>query len=544
MRPDQPVHATEKSANSNVYDLLVIGGGINGTGIALDASGRGLSVALCEQGDLASATSSASSKLIHGGLRYLEHYEFRLVREALAEREVLMSTAPHLIKQLRFILPHRPHLRPAWMIRIGLFMYDHLSSRNKLLGSVGRKLDPAASDNPLNESVRRGFEYSDCQVDDARLVVSNALGAQERGAHIMVRTRCVGAARENGQWRVQLEDLLTGQRFELFARGLVNAAGPWAQKLVEQQMKAKSPRSVSLIKGSHFVTRKLYEGDQAYILQNEDQRIVFVIPYNRDFTLVGTTDKAYEGDPAQVAMDGEEEQYLLDIYNRHFKQQIAHEDILWRYSGVRPLCDDESASPSAMTRDYTLEVGADEQGKAPVLHVFGGKLTTYRRLAEAALAGLKPYFPEMTGSWTRTGTLPGGDIGSDDFDHWLETLKSQYGWLPSELAARLGNAYGTRAQPMLDGCRSLVDLGRHFGAGLYQREVEFLIAEEWARSAEDIVWRRSKLGLRLSAEQIQTLDRFVRETLTTLLAKPSAARESVAARSEPRLPSKRPTHAA
>ncbi len=546
MPPDEPVPATEQAINSNVYDLFVIGGGINGTGIALDASGRGLSVALCEQGDLASATSSASSKLIHGGLRYLEHYEFRLVREALAEREVLMSTAPHLIKQLRFILPHRPHLRPAWMIRIGLFMYDHLSSRNKLLGSVGRKLDPAASDNPLSESIQRGFEYSDCQVDDARLVVSNALGAQERGARIMVRTRCIGATRVNGQWRIQLEDLPTGRRFELFARGLVNAAGPWAQQLVEQQMRAKSPRSVRLIKGSHFVTRRLYEGDQAYILQNEDQRIVFVIPYNGDFTLVGTTDKVYEGDPAQVAMDAEEEQYLLDVYNRHFKRQIGHADILWRYSGVRPLCDDESASPSAMTRDYTLEVSADEQGKAPVLHVFGGKLTTYRRLAEAALAGLKPYFPEMKGSWTRTGTLPGGDIGSDDFEHWLESLRSRYGWLPSELAVRLGNAYGSRVEALLTGCQSLADLGLHFGAGLYQREVEFLIAQEWARSADDIVWRRSKLGLRLSAEQIQTLDRFVRERLTTLLASPSAAPDaaSVSARGEPRLPPRRPTHAA
>ncbi|MFT3924408.1 MAG: glycerol-3-phosphate dehydrogenase [Myxococcales bacterium] len=547
MRHVQSTSAIEKTTNSNVYDLFVIGGGINGTGIALDASGRGLSVALCEQADLASATSSASSKLIHGGLRYLEHYEFRLVREALAEREVLLSTAPHLIKPLRFILPHRPHLRPAWMIRIGLFMYDHLSSRNKLAGSAGRKLDPAARDNPLSESIGRGFEYSDCQVDDARLVVSNALGAQERGARIMVRTRCIGATRENGLWRIELEELLTGRRFEVFARGLVNAAGPWAQKLVEQQMKTKSPRTVRLIKGSHFVTRKVYEGDQAYILQNEDQRIVFVIPYNRDFTLVGTTDKVYEGDPAQVAMDAEEEQYLLDVYNRHFKRQLGREDILWRYSGVRPLCDDESASPSAMTRDYTLEVGVDEQGELPVLHVFGGKLTTYRRLAEAALHALQPYFPHMTGSWTRTGTLPGGDIGGDDFGDWLTSLKRQYGWLPDDLAARLGNAYGTRVHALLQGCHALADLGKHFGAGLYQREVEFLLEQEWARSAEDVLWRRSKLGLRVSAEDIQALDRFVREKLAAPLSSPSRVADdqaSVMQRGESWIPPTHPTHAA
>jgi glycerol-3-phosphate dehydrogenase len=415
MGNDNSVSDTKPYLNSPIYDLIVVGGGINGTGIAFDASGRGLSVALCEQADLGNGTSSASSKLIHGGLRYLEHYEFRLVRASLAEREVLLAMAPHLIKPLRFVLAHRPHLRPAWMIRIGLFLYDHLSSRNKLAGSVGRKLAPAASDNPLNDSIHYCFEYSDCRVDDARLVVSNALGAQERGARIMVRTRCIAASRKGGLWHVELEDLLTGRRFGLCARGLVNAAGPWAQRLVEQQMSATSPRNVCLIKGSHFITRKLYEGDRAYILQNEDQRAVFVIPYNQDFSLVGTTDKLFDGDLAHPAMDSEEEQYLLNVVNRHFKRQISHEDILFRYSGVRPLCDDESASPSAMTRDYTLELQADEQGKAPVLHVFGGKLTTYRRLAEAALHTLKPHFPSMTDSWTRHAALPGGDVGTDNF---------------------------------------------------------------------------------------------------------------------------------
>jgi glycerol-3-phosphate dehydrogenase len=508
--------ASESIDQSIVYDLLVVGGGINGAGIAADASGRGLSVVLCEQGDLASATSSASTKLIHGGLRYLEHYEFRLVREALAEREVLLAKAPHLIKPQRFILPHRPHLRPAWMIRVGLFMYDHLSSRNKLAGSAGRKLDASASDNPLNDSIQYGFEYSDCRVDDARLVVANALAAQERGARIMVRTRCIGAQRANGLWQVALEDLLTGRRFDVRARGLVNAAGPWAQQLIEQQLHATSPRKVRLIRGSHFVTRKLYEGDHAYILQNEDQRIVLVIPYNQDFTLVGTTDKVHEGDPARVAMDAEEERYLLEVFNRHFKQQLGSEDILWRYAGVRPLCDDESASPSAMTRDYTLETQADAQGRAPLLSVFGGKLTTYRRLGEAALAALKPYFPELGGSWTRTAPLPGGDIGGESFADWQSGLCGQYSWLPAEITARLGDAYGTRVHLLLQHCQCMADLGAHFGAGLYQREVEYLLEHEWARSAEDVLWRRSKLGLRLTARQVEALDQFVRDKLAAL----------------------------
>jgi glycerol-3-phosphate dehydrogenase len=522
MTYDERVLQHKNQVQSTAYDLLVVGGGINGAGIAADASGRGLSVALCEQGDLASATSSASSKLIHGGLRYLEHYEFRLVREALAEREVLLAKAPHLIKPLRFILPHRPHLRPAWMIRIGLFLYDHLSRRNKLSGSAGRKLDASAHDNPLNASIRYGFAYSDCRVDDARLVIANALAAQHNGARIMVRTRCLAARRANGLWQVALEDLLSGERFEVCARALVNAAGPWAQRLIEQQLAATSPRKVRLIRGSHFVTRKLYEGEQAYILQNEDQRIVFVIPYQGDFTLVGTTDKVHEGDPAEVAMDREEERYLLDVFNRHFKEQLGSADILWRYAGVRPLCDDESAAPSAMTRDYTLELEADAQGMAPLLSVFGGKLTTYRKLGEAALSALEPYFPALGGSWTRAATLPGGDIGSDSFEVWQSAVQRQYDWLPAEVLARLGDAYGTRVHLLLSGCRSVADMGEHFGAGLYQREVEFLIAQEWARSAEDVLWRRSKLGLRLSADQVEALDWFVRRHVAALQTSRSA----------------------
>ncbi|HTU64076.1 MAG TPA: glycerol-3-phosphate dehydrogenase, partial [Polyangiales bacterium] len=348
------------------------------------------------------------------------------------------------------------------------------------------------------------------------------LSAHARGARIMVRTRCLAARRDEGLWHVKLEELRTGQHFELRARALVNAAGPWAQRLVEQQLQQRSPRNVRLIKGSHFVTRKLYQGDQAYLLQNEDKRVVFVIPYNGDFTLVGTTDKAHEGDPAEVAMDAEEEQYLLSVFNRHFKKQLSSADILWRYSGVRPLCDDESDSPSAITRDYTLEVQADDQGKLPVLHVFGGKLTTYRRLSEAALQGLKPYFPNMAASWTRDAILPGGDIGSDDFGAWRAQLESQYAWLPAQITARLADAYGSRIHQLLAHCQSMADLGAHFGSGLYQREVEFLIAQEWAESAEDILWRRSKLGLRMNAAQVQALARFVREKAMHPLASDGA----------------------
>lgn len=504
----QPASTTPKLLeNSPVYDLFIVGGGINGTGIAADASGRGLSVALCEQADLASATSSASSKLIHGGLRYLEHYEFRLVREALAEREVLLANAPHLIAPLRFILPHRPHLRPAWMIRIGLFMYDNLSRRNQLPGSRGLKLDAQDNANPLNHAIQHGFEYSDCQVDDARLVIANALAAQERGARIMVRTRCISARRHDGLWHLWLEDQASGKMHGVRARSLVNAAGPWAQQFFEQQVGTDSPRKIRLIKGSHIVTRKLYDGDQAYILQNEDQRIVFVIPWNGDFTLIGTTDKRYEGDPSQVKIDADEEQYLLKIVNGHFKQQISSDDILWRYSGVRPLCDDESDSPSAMTRDYTLELQTDPRQQAPLLSVFGGKITTYRRLAEAALHALKPHFPAMGPDWTRSQLLPGGDIGL--FNQWLPQLQEQYSWLPAALCERLARAYGSRIHLLLENCKTMKDLGQHFGAGLHQREVEFLLQQEWATHADDILWRRSKLGLHLNAAQQQALHDFI-----------------------------------
>ena len=511
--PLQAIEVPTKPVSiSDSYDLFVVGGGINGCGIAAEASARGLSVGLCEQNDLASATSSASSKLIHGGLRYLEHYEFRLVREALAEREVLLHKAPHLIKPLRFVLPHRPHLRPAWMIRMGLFMYDHLTRRNRLPGSKGLLLKGLAS-NPLQEEIVKGFEYYDCRVDDARLVITNALAAKNLGADIRVQTRCISAIRKSGRWQITLEHIPSGKVWNCTAKALVNAAGPWAQRFIEQGLQAQSPRKISLIKGSHLVTRKLYDGDQAYILQNEDQRIVFVIPYQDDFTLIGTTDKAYQGNPSKVEMDPEEELYLLDIVNRHFKQQIKSDDVLWRYSGVRPLCDDESSSPSAMTRDYTLELESDDDGQAPLLSIFGGKITTYRRLAQAAMKSLSTYLGGMDSSISDIEVLPGGDIGETDFDVWVALVQQQYEWLDTNTCVRLCNAYGTHIHNLLKDCHSISAMGTHFGAGLYQREVDFLIAQEWAHTLEDIIWRRSKLGLRLNEQQKNGLQDYISHRL-------------------------------
>ncbi len=371
---------TPSAPLAEVYDVAVVGGGINGVGIAADAAGRGLSVFLCEQHDLAQHTSSASSKLIHGGLRYLEHYEFRLVREALAEREVLLAKAPHIVKPLRFVLPHRPHLRPAWMIRAGLFLYDHLGKREKLPASRGLRFTGSS---PLKAEIRRGFEYSDCAVDDARLVVLNAISAREHGAHVHTRTRCVSARRSKGLWHLHLERS-DGSLYSIRARALVNAAGPWVARFIQDDLKQKSPYGIRLIQGSHIIVPKLYEGEHAYILQNEDRRIVFAIPYLDRFTMIGTTDREYQGDPAKVAISEEETAYLLQVVNAHFKQQLAAADILHSFAGVRPLCDDESDEPSAITRDYTLSLSAGN-GEPPLLSVFGGKLTTFRPLAVEVL---------------------------------------------------------------------------------------------------------------------------------------------------------------
>lgn len=500
-------HSHKRSAPlAEVYDLAVVGGGINGVGIAADAAGRGLLTFLCEQHDLASHTSSASSKLVHGGLRYLEHNEFRLVREALAEREVLLAKAPHIVHPLRFVLPHRPHLRPAWMIRAGLFLYDHLGRREKLPASRSLSF---GTDSPLQPGIRRGFEYSDCSVDDARLVVLNAMAARERGAHVHPRTRCVSARRSKGLWHLHLERD-DGSLYSIRARALVNAAGPWVAQFIRDDLRQQPPYGIRLIQGSHLVVPRLYEGEQAYILQNEDRRIVFVIPYLGRFTLIGTTDREWLGDPAKVRISDEETGYLLAVVNAHFRQQVRHEDILWSFSGVRPLCDDESDEPSAVTRDYTLALqGAP--GEAPLLSVFGGKLTTYRKLAEAALAQLAPTFPRMGPAWTAGAPLPGGEHMTSPEDLAVELL-ARHPWLPAELARRWATSYGTRAWRLLDGAKGETDLGEHLGAGLHAREVDYLCREEWAENADDILWRRSKLGLFLNAaEKLRLADYLARE---------------------------------
>jgi glycerol-3-phosphate dehydrogenase len=480
---------------AEIYDLAVVGGGINGAGIAADAAGRGLSVFLCERDDLAQHTSSASSKLIHGGLRYLEHYEFRLVREALAEREVLLAKAPHIVKPMRFILPHRPHLRPAWMIRAGLFLYDHLGKREKLPGSNGVRFGAGS---PLKAEMARGFEYSDCWVDDARLVVLNVMAARERHAHIHTRTRCVSARRSKGLWHLHLERA-DGSLFSIRARALVNAAGPWVARFIQDDLKQKSPYGIRLIQGSHIVVPRIHDGEQAYILQNEDQRIVFVIPWLERFSLIGTTDREYQGDPARVAISEEETDYLLKVVNTHFKQQLQRSDILHTYSGVRPLCDDESDEPSAVTRDYTLSLSG-APGEAPLLSVFGGKLTTYRKLAESAMSQLAPYFPHLCPAWTDKAPLPGGE-NMDSREALADRLIARFGWLDRELAKRWASTYGSRTWRLLDGVQRQNELGEHLGAGLYTREVDYLRREEWAVEAEDILWRRTKLGLFMTPGQ-------------------------------------------
>ncbi|PRY69272.1 glycerol-3-phosphate dehydrogenase [Halomonas ventosae] len=491
--------------SDEVLDLFVIGGGINGTGIANDAAGRGLSVGLCEQGDLAGATSSASSKLIHGGLRYLEHHEFRLVREALREREVLLAKAPHIIWPLRFILPHRPHLRPAWMLRAGLFLYDHLGKREKLPGSRGIRL---TAHQGLAPGITRGFEYSDCWVDDARLVVLNAIQARDNGADIRVRTRCIGAREVDGQWVVDLEEVASGRRLTRRCRALVNAAGPWVEQVIRRQARRSSRYGVRLIQGSHLIVPRLNHDERAYILQNTDRRIVFVLPYEEDFSLIGTTDRRYEGDPSRVETSEEEIDYLLSVVNAHFRTQLSRDAVIRTFSGVRPLCDDESADPSAMTRDYTLDL--DTQG-APLLSVFGGKITTYRKLAEAALAALAPHLPTMAAPWTAETPLPGGNIG--DQATFETQLLAEYPFLDAAQVRRFARTYGSLCRVFLDGRDSQAALGQAFGAGLTAAEVDYLVDQEWARSLEDILWRRTKLALRLNAVETRRLADYLDDRL-------------------------------
>lgn len=493
-----------------VFDLAIIGGGINGCGIARDAAGRGNSVFLCEMNDLSSGTSSWSSKLIHGGLRYLEYYEFRLVREALIEREVLWQIAPHIIKPLRFVLPHHSGLRPAWLLRLGLFMYDHLGGRHLLPAARSVDLRRDEVGQPLAPGrFTRGFEYSDCFVDDARLVVLNARDAADRGAVIRTRTRAVEARRLDDCWQVTLEDTITGTRDSIKARALVNAGGPWVEDVLTRRAGVNAKAKVRLVQGSHIVVPRLYDHDRAYTFQNADGRVVFVIPYQGDFTLIGTTDRDYDGDPAKVRASGDEIAYLCQSVNDYLAKPVKPQDVVWAYAGVRPLYDDGASEAKAATRDYVFEF--DTPGALPLLSIFGGKITTYRRLAEEALERLAPYLrgTKAQAGWTAKAPLPGGDLDVSAVPALADELVRDHLFLSRSLALRLAHAYGTRASKVLGDVSSASDLGQLFGDTLTEREVRYLMTYEFARTAEDIVWRRSKLGLRLSANEVKALDDWI-----------------------------------
>jgi glycerol-3-phosphate dehydrogenase len=489
-------------------DLLVVGGGINGAGIARDAAGRGLKVILCEQHDLAAHTSSTSTKLIHGGLRYIEQYEFNLVRKALMEREVLLRLAPHVIRPLRFVMPHDAHLRPVWMIRIGLFLYDHLARRRHLAGSHSIDLRAHPAGASLQPGYRRGFVYSDAVVDDARLVVLNALDAAERGATVMTRTRCERLHPDQTGWWAQLV-AANGAMIEVRARALVNATGPWVGRFLEERSPVRSDHTVRLVKGSHIVVHRLFDHPCAYIFQNPDRRVIFAIPYERDFTLIGTTDLEYRGDAGAAAIEAAEIEYLCSMASRYFARPIAPTDVVWTYSGVRPLLEDEENDPSSVTRDYELELSSTH---APLLSIFGGKITTFRKLAEEAVGRIAPLLGNRSPSWTARAPLPGGDTGVNGWDSFIANLRGRYAWLSADLLERYARAYGTRIERLLGDARSMSDLGDEVVSRLYEREIRYLRREEWAQTAADILWRRSKLGLSLQSDSVHRLDAYLSRT--------------------------------
>ena len=501
--PALPLPFAMTSAASPLFDLLVIGGGINGAGIARDAAGRGMSVLLAEQDDLAAHTSSWSTKLIHGGLRYLEYYEFRLVAEALREREVLLANAPHIIEPLAFVLPYESHLRPAWMIRVGLFLYDHLGGRMTLPKSFGVKLAGSRWGAGLLPKFARGFVYADARVDDARLVVLNALDAKGRGADIRLHTRVVGARREGGEWRATLR-AEAGVATEVRARAIVNAGGPWVKRVLDSVSATPSKENVRHVKGSHIVVPRVHPEEHAYILQNADNRIVFVIPYQEHYSLIGTTDIPVE-EYEHPAITEDEIDYLLQLVNSYLAKPLIRSDVVWSYSGVRPLHDDGSTNPAAVTRDYVFKIDALEgepgPDRAPVLSIFGGKITTYRKLAESALAQLATYFPGMKPDWTRTAPLPGGDLPKQDRNAFVAELCRRYPALPAEFLRAIARRHGMRARHILGEAGTMADLGQDFGGGLTSREVDYLMTEEWARSADDVLWRRTKCGLPMTPTQ-------------------------------------------
>ncbi|WP_108462286.1 glycerol-3-phosphate dehydrogenase [Devosia naphthalenivorans] len=493
-------------ASSDSVDVFVIGGGINGASVARDAVGRGFSVALAEMNDLASGTSSAATKLVHGGLRYLEHYEFRLVHEALAEREVLWAAAPHIIWPLRFVLPHHKGLRPAFVLRAGLAMYDYMGGRRLLPPTKTLNLTRDVTGKPLKPGYRLGFEYSDCWVEDSRFVVLNARDAADKGATIHVRTKVTSVRRDAGSWLIELDG--EGGRQTVRAKLVVNAAGPWVDQVITGAMGHKGARNVRLVKGSHLVVRRLFDHDRCYIFQNADGRIIFAIPYETDFTLIGTTDQDFQGDPKNVQISDGETDYLLSAASEYFATPVTRGDIRWSYSGVRPLFDDGASAAQEATRDYVLKVDGDAASGAAV-HVFGGKLTTSRRLAESVLEKIEGVLGKKGPAWTKVSKLPGGDFEPLAFDAEARRLHKDYPGLPATLTRRLMRLYGTKARVLLGDRKTLEDLGQHFGADLYQAEVDYLMSEEWARTAEDVLWRRTKLGLRVGADDVAALEGYL-----------------------------------
>lgn len=495
--------------SGQIHDLFVIGGGINGCGIARDAIGRGYSVALAEMNDFASGTSSGATKLIHGGLRYLEHYEFRLVRESLMEREILWAMAPHIIWPMRFVLPyHKGGIRPAWLIRLGLFLYDHMGGRKLLPPTkvLDMRRDPAGK--PLKSLFSKAFEYSDGWVDDARMVVLNARDAADKGALIMPRTKVVSAHRENGVWAIETVDTVTGEKRHFQARMLVNAAGPWVDHVIRAAFGQNEARHVRLVQGSHIVVKKKFNDNRAYFFQNPDNRIIFAIPYEQDFTLIGTTDRDYRADPKDVKISDEETTYLCKAASEYFNEPVRPEDIVWTYSAVRPLFDDGASKAQEATRDYVLKLEG-EGGQAPLLNVFGGKLTTYRRLSEHALEKISAAIGAKGVPWTAKSHLPGGDFPAQGYEAEVRKLKGSYPFLIDTHARRLVRRYGTKAAVLLGRARGTEDLGRCFGSDLYEVEVRYLIEHEWARHADDVLWRRTKEGLRLTREQAAVLEEYM-----------------------------------
>lgn len=493
---------------AKTYDLLVVGGGINGAGIARDAAGRGLSVLLVEQRDLASATSSSSTKLIHGGLRYLEHYEFRLVREALQEREVLLSAAPHIIWPLTFVLPHHRGLRPKWMLRAGLFLYDHLAKRKRLPGSRAVSFMGTPEGSPLKPDFTGGFSYSDCWVDDARLVVLNAQDARARGAEIYTRTTCKTLVRQDDHWDGELIDA-NGATRTVRARAVVNAAGPWVTGMVENADLGKKAAGLRLVKGSHIVVPRIHPHDHCYIFQNGDGRIAFAIPYQGDYTLIGTTDVAYTGDPAQVKISDLEVDYLLELVNGYLAKPLGRKDVVWDYSGVRPLYDDKNDNASAVTRDYVFDLDTGDGQNAPaILSIYGGKITTYRRLAEHAMQKLAPVLGNDAPDWTGMAVLPGGDMDDGDFDAFVGKMQARYDWVPDTLLQRLARCYGTALCNILGNATATPQLGQEVAPHLFEAELHYLMANEWACCAEDVLWRRTKLGLGMQPDQVDAIQQW------------------------------------